>query len=676
MPYELLPTRRRSLLSELSPEDDEQSLMFSDPRRWGGQGFDPADMELKRNVVPIPLATPQAQTPEDPLWPKLAEPTPGPGLRSFPPKPYMNTATMFASQQDRSPTGMMDGPGIVTRMQRKQTPELPGYEDLGFKGESLTPTSIGIPAQSGGDGSPMVARGGMSRAPSLLDVLPAGDAPTEPALPDMPVWAARQAMQGDQSRAPIPGNAARIIAGLDAEKNAKMETMQGQMAQRGNAMLGAIRPGMGMAESGAASEAALQDMKAQQQIAGGMPWWQAQGNQTTFYSGNKPSTSNDEFLAQFGGGFKPSGRGPGGGANEQVMPAAKPLTLIDALAPGESKVVKDQMGRVQWAKNDKALPRDPNEPKWSPGLNPANGPNSPEAMGRYEAAMAAQRQRQQERGFDPNMNNGANTGLAQARALARNGMNPNAALATARENVGNPIQTNSLLAGVMMGPELLQEQARAEAVVKAAEFRTKEITAQMEAATAAGNNQLAENLAREKNRTDLLLQQGQERLETMRAGIAAQAAATALQGQQLQANTDLAKQRFEEEKRARQVEEGRFQPPAPQPGTLEGVQQGVKLAATDPTAPAQQAIPAQARLLNTGEELPADSQIYRQLLNDWENDVYDNGRNAWNPMNWLGKGGSTYESDAQVFAEHAKRAYGLEPDVAKKFYMKTIAPLW
>jgi hypothetical protein len=441
MPYELLPMRRRSLLSELSPEDDTESFMFSDPRRWGGQGYDAADLELKPRSV-----TPQPQD-----------------------RPFEATAPSMGS--------------------------------------------MGSPSRA--DDSPLVARAAGARAPSLLDVLPAGDGPTEPAMPDMPMWAARQAMQqGDPSRAPIPGNAARIIAGLDAEKNANLETMRGQMADRGRAASAAIQPGMGMAESGAASEAARQEMTAQQQIAGGMPWWQAQGNQTTFYSGNKPSTSNDEFLAQFGGGFKQSGRGPGGGAVEQVMPAAKPLTLIDALAPGESNQVKDHMGRVMWAKNDKALPRDPNEPKWSPGLTPVNGPNSPEAMGRYEAAMQAQRERQAARGFDPNKNNGANTGLAQARALARNGMDPNMALATARENVGNPIATNSLLAGVMMGPELLQEHVRADGLMKAAEFRAKEFATQAELARQQGNNQLAlqleqlrNNAAADANRTALLVKQ-------------------------------------------------------------------------------------------------------------------------------------------------------------------------
>jgi len=302
--------------------------------------------------------------------------------------------------------------------------------------------------------------------------------------------------------------------------------MQGAMAQRGNAMLGAIQPGMGMAESGAASEAALQEMKAQQAIAGGTPWWKAQGDQTTFYSGNNINDpeGNRAFLAENGGGFARSGRGPGGGAVEKEMPEVKPLTLLDALAPGESAPVKDHMGRVMWGKNDAALPRDADEPKWSPGMTPQGGPNSPEAMARYEQARQLQRQRQAASGFNPNKNNGLAGGVdvtrirAMARENQRNGMSPEQSLIMAHQHAGNPIAPNSLLAGALMGPELLQEQARAEAMVKAAEFRTKEITAQMEVAIKAGDNRLAADLAARKSAEEATALRHIETLEAIRSG--------------------------------------------------------------------------------------------------------------------------------------------------------------
>jgi hypothetical protein len=36
-------------------------------------------------------------------------------------------------------------------------------------------------------------------------------------------------------------------------------------------------------------------------MAQGVPWWEAAGDRTTFYSGNRPDTSNESFLAQNGG---------------------------------------------------------------------------------------------------------------------------------------------------------------------------------------------------------------------------------------------------------------------------------------------------------------------------------------------------------------------------------------
>jgi hypothetical protein len=44
-----------------------------------------------------------------------------------------------------------------------------------------------------------------------------------------------------------------------------------------------------------------QDLEAQDAIRSGIPWWKAKGGQTTWYSGNKPETSNDQFIKETGG---------------------------------------------------------------------------------------------------------------------------------------------------------------------------------------------------------------------------------------------------------------------------------------------------------------------------------------------------------------------------------------
>lgn len=590
MQFELLPTRRRTLLDELAPEGN---YMVSDPRYWGGEGYDAPELTYTTKPAAAPVQpAPPSMAAEDPMWPTPAAPYPGRGLRPFPPQPYMNPATMFASQQDRTPSGALIGPGPVTRKQRYQNTGLPGYEDLGFKGEGDGLDGVDVPVQSRDDESAMAARGELPRGATLADVLGPSVAATDPTLsssaavaqhnrgqypgspfptqanssagPGWPSWAA-DALDAAK-RAPQPGQAAEIIAKLDAEKAAKMQQMQTAMGQRGNAMMGAIQPGMDMAESGAASTAALQAKIAEQKIAGGTPWWKAQGDQTTFYSGNKPSTSNEEWLAQFGGGINRSGRGPGGGAYEQSMPAPKPLTLIDALAPGESNQVKDHMGRVQWAKNDAALPRSPDEPKWSPGMTPVNGPNSPAAMARYEQAMQLQRERQAARGFDPNKNNGSQTGLAEARAMVRSGMDPTVAMATARENKGNPIAPNSLLGGALMGPELLQEYARGESLVRTAEVRAKEFATQAELARQQGDMQHAERMQEQANRAAAEANRFQLGMKQIEAQMAQ---SNALIAQQAESNKTLNDLRTRQDQR----DEKRFdrEMQAPLPGSPEAV---------------------------------------------------------------------------------------------------------
>jgi hypothetical protein len=50
-----------------------------------------------------------------------------------------------------------------------------------------------------------------------------------------------------------------------------------------------------------ALRAKKQQAATQQAISGGTPWWEAKGRETTWYSGNRPETSNNDWLAQNGG---------------------------------------------------------------------------------------------------------------------------------------------------------------------------------------------------------------------------------------------------------------------------------------------------------------------------------------------------------------------------------------
>jgi hypothetical protein len=103
-----------------------------------------------------------------------------------------------------------------------------------------------------------------------------------------------------------------------------------------------------------------QELEAKDAVNNGVPWWQAKGGQTSWYSGNKPETSNDQFLKENGG---PVGEGDYARSRGQ------------ASTEGRGGIGADEF--AQWQESQKPVSRDMGT------INNLSG-MSPESRAAYE----------------------------------------------------------------------------------------------------------------------------------------------------------------------------------------------------------------------------------------------------------------------------------------------------
>jgi hypothetical protein len=428
-----------------------------------------------------------------------------------------------------------------------------------------------------------------------------------------------------------------------------------------------------------------QDLEAQDAIRSGVPWWKAKGGQTSWYSGNKPETSNDQFIKETGGPSYEQGmadeRNRGLGPNKNTQ-----ASRDDFAAWQESqKPVSRDMGTINNLGNMSSVHKE---------MYDRNQRNI--AANNRSNAAAAEKKKADEYAATPE-------GKVNAAKMIMQRLGPRMtpqqafAIATAQGDPG--IDAGGALNGAVNPQFALGAAnnanrlgiANINAGVARDGFATQtERQRLMNEGNIAGINAQGANSLR----AQLLRMFGDRNSnepippELLDASVAPRNGqsndgfrlpARQLTPQELQQNQmgGIQIQSAQEDLARKRRENELANDPNSGIGRTVATTTAQRLAdANDPTLnfkdPQNKAAIGQAMHEWATKRTPLPANIQDGLLALYKNDDYDNDNSLLNPLNWAGRGSSAPETDGQVYADYLNNHFGIPQSTGKDWYKEYI----